>query len=119
MLKNTESLAKNPDQTLQDQSFTRPSILILCPFRSFALKWFNALTAPGVLPESYSVFGRDRDRITKAFGLPEGAVDKLTEAPPGAWCLCLLLYLLADSLQVPTLLITSRHSLAMWTTSSA
>ena len=83
VLKNTESLAKNPNQTLQDQSFTRPSILILCPFRSFALKWFNALTAPGVLPESYSVFGRDRDRITKAFGLPEGAVDKLTEAPPG------------------------------------
>ena len=83
VLKNTESLAKNPDQTLQDQSFTRPSILILCPFRSFALKWFNALTAPGVLPESYSVFGRDRDRVTKASGLPEGAVDKLTEAPPG------------------------------------
>ncbi|KAI4520368.1 DUF1253-domain-containing protein, partial [Schizophyllum commune Loenen D] len=85
VLKNTESLAKNPDQTLQDQSFTRPSILILCPFRSFALKWFNALTAPGVLPDSYSVFGRDRDRITKAFGLPEGAVDKLTEAPPGTY----------------------------------
>ncbi|KAL1747390.1 digestive organ expansion factor [Schizophyllum fasciatum] len=85
VLKNTESLAKNSEQTLQDQSFTRPSILILCPFRSFALKWFNALTSPGVLPESYSVFGRDRDRIAKSFGLPEGAVDKLTEAPPGTY----------------------------------
>ncbi|TRM60425.1 digestive organ expansion factor [Schizophyllum amplum] len=85
VLKNTEVLAKDPDQTLQDQSFSRPSILILCPFRSHALKWFNALTGPGALPENYSVYGRDRDRVAKAFGLPEGAVDKLTEAPLGTY----------------------------------
>lgn len=67
---------------MQDQGFTRPSVLLLLPFRNSAQRWISALTAhtpaPGWQVENHARFARE-------FGLPEGATDKLAEAPPGTY----------------------------------
>ena len=85
MLKNNERLAKagsSPPEDVQDQGFTRPSVLILVPFRSFALRWVAALTSH-TPPPSYQI--ENHARFQEEYGLPPGAVDKLAEAPPGVY----------------------------------
>ena len=62
-----------------DQGFTRPALLILTPFRSQALKWLSALSSslPGKI--------EGEDRYKREFGLPDGASDKLKDAPKGVY----------------------------------
>ncbi|KAF9050338.1 digestive organ expansion factor [Panaeolus papilionaceus] len=90
VLKNNERLAKaaktNPDapppEDIQDQGFTRPSVLVLLPFRSSALDWFRAITAHTPAP-SFQI--EHQARFLNEYGLPEGVVDKLANAEPGTY----------------------------------
>ncbi|KAJ3532554.1 hypothetical protein NMY22_g7700 [Coprinellus aureogranulatus] len=85
VLKNNERLAKNPDsppEDVQDQGFTRPSVLILLPFRNSALDWFRALTTHTPSP-SFQI--ENQARFLAEYDLPAGAVDKLTAAEPGTY----------------------------------
>ena len=88
VLKNNERLAHaakvgNPaPEDVQDQGFTRPSILILLPFRSSAMRWFESLAAH-TPPSSFQI--ENMARFRKEFGLPEGAVDKFASAEPDAY----------------------------------
>ncbi|KAF8907832.1 digestive organ expansion factor [Gymnopilus junonius] len=89
VLKNNERLTRqsktNPDiplEDVQDQGFTRPSVLILLPFRSFALDWFRAITSH-TSPPSYQI--ENQSRFLSEYGLPNGAVDKLVVAEPGTY----------------------------------
>ena len=85
MLKNKERLTKagsDPPEDVQDQGFTRPSVLILVPFRSFALRWVSALTSH-TPPPSFQI--ENHARFQAEYGLPPGAVDKLAEAAPGVY----------------------------------
>ncbi|EIN11295.1 DUF1253-domain-containing protein [Punctularia strigosozonata HHB-11173 SS5] len=88
VLKNNERLAhatkdgKPPPEDVQDQGFTRPSVLLLTPFRAHALAWIRALTAHTPVP-AYQV--ENLARFLKEFDLPEGAVDKLASAAPGTY----------------------------------
>lgn len=88
VLKNNERLthatkAGNPTpEDVQDQGFTRPSILILLPFRSSAMKWLESLTAH-TPPPSFQV--ENVTRFRKEFGLPEGVMDKFASAELDAY----------------------------------
>ncbi|KAM6493189.1 digestive organ expansion factor [Amanita muscaria] len=89
ILKNSERLAHatktNPDsppEDVQDQGFTRPSVLILLPFRSSALDWFTAMTSHTPSP-AYQI--ENQSRFLTEYGLPAGTVDKLTTAMPGTY----------------------------------
>ncbi|KIK69128.1 hypothetical protein GYMLUDRAFT_637166 [Collybiopsis luxurians FD-317 M1] len=88
VLKNNERIANakkagnEPPEDVQDQGFTRPSVLILLPFRSSALAWFDALITHTPSPE-YQI--ENHNRISSEYGLPPGAVDKLATAEPGMY----------------------------------
>ncbi|ETW80476.1 hypothetical protein HETIRDRAFT_434572 [Heterobasidion irregulare TC 32-1] len=88
VLKNNERLAhasKNSTtlpENVQDQGFTRPSVLILLPFRSSALRWLEAIMTHTPAP-NYQV--ENLARFRNEFGLPEGSVDKLATAEPGTY----------------------------------
>ena len=88
VLKNNERLTHasksgaSAPEDVQDQGFTRPSVLILLPFRSFAQRWINALTSHAPSP-TYQV--ENRSRFNTEYGLPAGAVDKLAAAEPGTY----------------------------------
>ncbi|KAF8499653.1 digestive organ expansion factor [Russula emetica] len=88
VLKNNERLAHatkagNPaPEDVQDQGFTRPSILILLPFRSSAMRWFESMTAH-TPPPSFQI--ENMTRFRKEFGLPEGVVGKFASAEPDAY----------------------------------
>lgn len=88
VLKHNERLAhasksgSPAPEDVQDQGFTRPAVLILLPFRSFAQRWINALTSHTPLP-TYQV--ENRARFNTEYALPAGAVDKLASADPGAY----------------------------------
>ncbi|KAJ3726901.1 digestive organ expansion factor [Lentinula raphanica] len=81
-ISNASKAGNEPPEDVQDQGFTRPSVLILLPFRSSALAWVNALTthtpSPDYQIENYS-------RFTSDYGLPPGAIDKLATADPGTY----------------------------------
>ncbi|KAJ3969019.1 digestive organ expansion factor [Lentinula raphanica] len=81
-ISNASKAGNEPPEDVQDQGFTRPSVLILLPFRSSALAWVNALTthtpSPDYQIENYS-------RFTSEYGLPPGAIDKLATADPGTY----------------------------------
>ncbi|KAF8843022.1 digestive organ expansion factor [Paxillus ammoniavirescens] len=83
ILKNNERIShasSDPPEDVQDQGFTRPSVLILLPFRSSALAWINALTShtPSFQIENHT-------RFLGEYDLPPDAVDKLVTAPPGTY----------------------------------
>ena len=85
VLKNNERLSRatkiNPNalpEDVQDQGFTRPSILILLPFRSFALDWFRAITSH-TSPPNFQI--ENQSRFLSEYGLPAGVVDKLVTEP--------------------------------------
>ncbi|KDR67537.1 hypothetical protein GALMADRAFT_258194 [Galerina marginata CBS 339.88] len=90
VLKNNERLTRaakaNPDapplEDVQDQGFTRPSVLVLLPFRSSALDWFRAITSH-TPPPSFQI--ENQSRFLAEYGLPEGAIDKLVTAEPGTY----------------------------------
>ncbi|PPR05899.1 hypothetical protein CVT24_006640 [Panaeolus cyanescens] len=90
VLKNNERLTKasktNPDapppEDVQDQGFTRPSVLVLLPFRSSALDWFRAITSHTPAP-AFQI--EHQARFLNEYGLPEGVIDKLTSAEPGTY----------------------------------
>ena len=88
ILKNNERIShatkagNEPPEDVQDQGFTRPSVLILLPFRSFALRWVSALTAH--TPSSHYQI-ENNGRFQSEYGLPPGAVDKLASADPGTY----------------------------------
>ncbi|CAE6438756.1 unnamed protein product [Rhizoctonia solani] len=81
----------DPPSDVRDQGFTRPTVLILLPFRNSALALVNTLisalenyhniksetTAPPKA-ENYS-------RFQSEYGLPPGAEDKLLSAEPGTY----------------------------------
>ncbi|GAA5953125.1 hypothetical protein JCM10213_003423, partial [Rhodosporidiobolus nylandii] len=66
------------DQTPQDQSFTRPKVLILAPLRSSALSWMQHLIS--FLPPTCTLV-ENYPRFVGEYSLPEGARDKLAEEP--------------------------------------
>ena len=70
MLKNNERISHakstpdtDPPSDVQDQGFTRPSVLILAPFRSHALDWAASLLAqlPALAPLCGALTRRRRD----------------------------------------------------------
>ncbi|KAF9557950.1 digestive organ expansion factor [Agrocybe pediades] len=90
VLKNNERLTRaakaNPDapplEDVQDQGFTRPTVLLLLPFRSSAMDWFRAITSHTPSP-TYQI--ENQSRFLSEYGLPEGVVDKLIAAEPGTY----------------------------------
>ncbi|KAH9892650.1 digestive organ expansion factor [Cubamyces lactineus] len=88
VLKNNERIShatkagNPPPEDVQDQGFTRPSVLILLPFRSFALRWISALIAHTPSPD-YQI--ENNSRFQSEYGLPPGAIDKLANAEPGMY----------------------------------
>ncbi|KAI0071647.1 digestive organ expansion factor [Panus rudis PR-1116 ss-1] len=88
VLKNNERISNatkaglDPPDDAQDQGFTRPSVLVLLPFRSFAQRWLSALTAHTPSPLHQI---ENRSRFESEYGLPPGAVDKLANADPGTY----------------------------------
>ncbi|KXN84148.1 U3 small nucleolar RNA-associated protein 25 [Leucoagaricus sp. SymC.cos] len=89
VLKNNDRLSHAQKATpndlpedVQDQGFTRPSVLILLPFRSSAANWFHAL-ASHTPPPQYQI--ENQSRFLSEYGLPPGAVDKLASAEPGTY----------------------------------
>ncbi|KAG1751370.1 uncharacterized protein EDB91DRAFT_1105029 [Suillus paluster] len=88
VLKNNERLAHakaasvSPPEDVQDQGFTRPSVLVLLPFRSSALAWLDAFTAYTPSP-AYQI--ENHSRFLSEYGLPPDAVDKLAVAEPGTY----------------------------------
>ncbi|KAH9046041.1 digestive organ expansion factor [Lactarius hengduanensis] len=88
VLKNNERLAHAAKagtpapEDVQDQGFTRPSVLILLPFRSSGLRWLESLIAH-TPPPAFQI--ENITRFRKEFGLPEGVVDKFASAEPDAY----------------------------------
>ncbi|KAI9442587.1 digestive organ expansion factor [Lactarius indigo] len=88
VLKNNERLAHAAKagtpapEDVQDQGFTRPSVLILLPFRSSGLRWLESLIAH-TPPPTFQI--ENMARFRKEFGLPEGVVDKFASAEPDAY----------------------------------
>ncbi|TDL26072.1 digestive organ expansion factor [Rickenella mellea] len=89
ILKNNERHANaskshtpSAPEDVQDQGFTRPSVLILLPFRSFALRWMEAITAHTPSAE-YQI--ENHSRFLAEYGLPSGVTDKLETAPMGTY----------------------------------
>lgn len=88
VLKNNERIAhasktgSSVPEDVQDQGFTRPAVLILLPFRSFALRWISALTSH-TPPPSFQV--ENQSRFQSEYGLPPGTTDKLATADPGTY----------------------------------
>ncbi|GAA5955794.1 hypothetical protein JCM8115_006856 [Rhodotorula mucilaginosa] len=83
VLKNNEFLAKqaldssssaSTSRDTRDQSFTRPKVLILTPFRNAALAWVQDLVT--YLPPSTTLV-ENYPRFVSEYSLPEGAEDKL------------------------------------------
>lgn len=62
---------------MQDQGFTRPSVLIVVPFRNSALRWISAFSEHFTAEKSHVI---NWDRLVSEFSLPAGTVDKLAEA---------------------------------------
>ncbi|KAJ3568005.1 hypothetical protein NP233_g5994 [Leucocoprinus birnbaumii] len=89
VLKNNDRISHAQKSTpndlpedVQDQGFTRPSVLILLPFRSSATNWFHALSSHTPSPQ-YQI--ENQSRFLSEYGLPPGAVDKLATAEPGTY----------------------------------
>ena len=71
-----------PPEDVQDQGFTRPSVLFLLPFRSSAQKWIEALTSH-TTALAFQV--ENHSRFLSEYGLPPGTVDKLATAKRGIY----------------------------------
>ena len=81
--KNNEKLSAKdaePAEEHRDQGFTRPSVLILLPFRSWALRWVSTFITHTPKPQ-FQI--ENHARFLSEYSLPEGAEDKLETAPRG------------------------------------
>lgn len=88
ILKTNERIAhaakgsSEPPAEMRDQGYTRPSVLVILPFRSWALRWVDSLTSHTPKPE-YQI--ENYSRFLSEYGLPPDAEDKLESAPPGTY----------------------------------
>ncbi|KAG9101162.1 rRNA-binding ribosome biosynthesis protein utp25, partial [Ceratobasidium sp. UAMH 11750] len=80
----------DPPTDVRDQGFTRPTVLILLPFRNAALALVDTLIT--ALHESRSEPGQkdapkteNYSRLQSEYGLPLGTEDKLLNAEPGTY----------------------------------
>ncbi|KDN38367.1 hypothetical protein RSAG8_09571, partial [Rhizoctonia solani AG-8 WAC10335] len=81
----------DPPSDVRDQGFTRPTVLILLPFRNSALALVNMLIS--ALVDRYSIKSEttappkteNYSRFQGEYGLPPGAEDKLLSAEPGTY----------------------------------
>ncbi|KAG9086798.1 rRNA-binding ribosome biosynthesis protein utp25 [Ceratobasidium sp. 370] len=80
----------DPPTDVRDQGFTRPTVLILLPFRNSALALVDTLIT--ALHESRSEPGskeppktENYSRLQSEYGLPPGVEDKLLSAEPGTY----------------------------------
>src|ERR1700735_1065486 len=84
VLKNNERLAHAvkagtpAPEDVQPQGFSRPSVLILLPFRSSGLRWLESLITH-TPPPAFQI--ENIARFRKEFGLAEGVVDKFAAEP--------------------------------------
>ena len=89
ILRNNERIAHSSTNSssdtlpeIRDQGFTRPSVLVLLPFRSWALRWIESFTThtpkPDCQIENYS-------RLLNEYALPSDTVDKLSSSPAGTY----------------------------------
>ena len=98
-MKNNDRIAaataksQDPPDDVRDQGFTRPSILVLVPFRNSALALLQAFldhftasisqTGDGEPPKSRGAQVHHYSRFISQYSLPPDAVDKLATAEPG------------------------------------
>ncbi|KIO20315.1 hypothetical protein M407DRAFT_220818 [Tulasnella calospora MUT 4182] len=68
-----------PD-SLQDQGFSRPSVLVVVPFRNSALRWINSYMAHFTAQSNSKTEIANRERFISEFSLPEDTADKLADA---------------------------------------
>ncbi|KAG8888060.1 rRNA-binding ribosome biosynthesis protein utp25 [Tulasnella sp. 332] len=66
-------------ESVQDQGFTRPSTLILVPFRNSALRWITSYLNHFPNQSKTETQIHNRARFISEFSLPEGTADKLAE----------------------------------------
>jgi U3 small nucleolar RNA-associated protein 25 len=89
IIRNNEKLAHSqannttlPDSFEQrDQSFTRPKVLLLLPFRSLALHWLQTHLFP-LAPEGTQI--ENLKPFTSSFSLPEDIADPLADPEKAA-----------------------------------
>ncbi|CCO32866.1 U3 small nucleolar RNA-associated protein 25 Short=U3 snoRNA-associated protein 25 [Rhizoctonia solani AG-1 IB] len=81
----------DPPSDVRDQGFTRPTVLILLPFRNSALSFVNTLISAleayhNVKPETNAPpKAENYSRFLSEYGLPPGAEDKLLNVEPGTY----------------------------------
>ncbi|CAE6437100.1 unnamed protein product [Rhizoctonia solani] len=81
----------DPPSDVRDQGFTRPTVLILLPFRNSALSFVNILISAleayhNVKPETNAPpKAENYSRFLSEYGLPPGAEDKLLNVEPGTY----------------------------------
>ncbi|KAG8743792.1 rRNA-binding ribosome biosynthesis protein utp25 [Ceratobasidium sp. 414] len=83
-------IISDPPTDVRDQGFTRPTVLILLPFRNSALALVDTLIT--ALHESRPESGskepaktENYSRLQNEYGLPPGVEDKLLNAEPGTY----------------------------------
>lgn len=87
MLKTNEHLAhaaaepSSAHRDIRDQGFTRPKVLLLLPFRSFALEWLQVIKAAS---PTTTLPPRHWDRFIEEYSLPTGASDKFAQPEASA-----------------------------------
>ncbi|KAG8967122.1 rRNA-binding ribosome biosynthesis protein utp25 [Tulasnella sp. 419] len=72
------SEAPSPE-TIQDQGFTRPSTLILVPFRNSAVRWLDSYLSHFPTSSNNDTQVHNYTRFVAEFSLPPGSTDKLAE----------------------------------------
>jgi U3 small nucleolar RNA-associated protein 25 len=75
------SVPEPSPESLQDQGFTRPSTLILLPFRNSAIRWMQSYLAHFPTKSNKDSQVHNYARFLAEFSLPEGSVDKLVDGP--------------------------------------
>ncbi|KAG9120781.1 rRNA-binding ribosome biosynthesis protein utp25 [Ceratobasidium sp. 392] len=76
----------DPPTDVRDQGFTRPTVLILLPFRNSALALVDTLiVALNDSREGEPPKTENYARLQSEYGLPPGVEDKLLSAEPGAY----------------------------------
>jgi U3 small nucleolar RNA-associated protein 25 len=80
-----------PPEDVQDQGFTRPSTLILVPFRNSALALLQSFldhytsSSSGSNKKTQEAQIHHYSRFVSQYSLPPGSVDKLATADPGTY----------------------------------
>ncbi|KAF8336261.1 digestive organ expansion factor [Cantharellus anzutake] len=86
--KASKPLGPDEEDEFRDQGFTRPSVLILLPFRNSAqavVKHFAEHFRSMWSSESSKVRVQNFEKFISQFSLPEEATNKLAESAPGAF----------------------------------